>query len=142
MSIIDQATDTQLKNIQTRTGQTLAQLSAFVRASGLTKHSEIREMLKRDLGLGHGDANALTHHVLQSDGESAAKAKGATTDDVLAEIYSSPKAELRPVHDKLMTAVHKFGAFEIAPKKGYGRAMSVSAARNNLPCSAQPAKAA
>ena len=35
------------------------------------------------------------------------------------EIYAGPKAALRPIHDRLMAAIEKFGAFEIAPKKGY-----------------------
>lgn len=26
---------------------------------------------------------------------------------------------MRPIHDRLMAAIHKFGPFEIAPKKGY-----------------------
>jgi hypothetical protein len=119
MNSVDQAYETQLKNIQTRTGKTLAQLKALMRQSGLTKHGEIRDMLKRDLGLGHGDANTLVHVYLKSVGTRAAEAKGATLDDVLAEIYSGAKAELRPIHDKVMAAVHKFGEFEIAPKKGY-----------------------
>jgi hypothetical protein len=38
---------------------------------------------------------------------------------VLNEIYSDKKAPLRPIHDKLMTAISRFGEFEIAPKKGY-----------------------
>jgi hypothetical protein len=119
MSTVDQAYETQIKNIQTRTGKTLEQLSALIRKSGLTKHGEIRQMLQRDLGLGYGDANTLVHFVLKSDGQSAAKAKGATTGDVLDEIYSGAKAELRPIHDKLMAVITKLGEFEIAPKKGY-----------------------
>ncbi len=84
MSSVEKALETQIQNIQKKTGKTLAELAALVNASGLTKHGEIRDMLKRDLGLGHGDANTLVHTVLKSDGESAAKAAGASTDDVLA----------------------------------------------------------
>jgi hypothetical protein len=119
MSSVDKAYETQMRNIQNKTGKSLDELTALVKNSGLTKHGEIREMLKRDLGLGHGDANTLTHYVLQSDGERLAKASGATTTDVLDEIYSGPKAELRPIHDRLMDAIVQFGEFEIAPKKGY-----------------------
>jgi hypothetical protein len=119
MSSVQQAAETQLKNIQIKTGKSLDELAQIVKASGLTKHGEIREMLKRELGLGHGDANALVHAVLNSDGERAAQAKGATNDDVLAEIYTGPKASLRPIHDKLMAEINHFGDFEIAPKKGY-----------------------
>jgi hypothetical protein len=119
MSSLDKAIETQLKNIQAKTGKTLEQLAAIVRKSGLRRHGEIRDMLKRDLGLGHGDANTLVHTVLKSDGTRAAEAKGLSTKDVLAEIYSGPKAGLRPIHDKLMDAIVKFGEFEIAPKKGY-----------------------
>jgi hypothetical protein len=119
MNAVDKAIQTQLKNIQTKTGRSLAELTALIRASGLTQHGAIRDMLKRDLGLGHGDANTLTHFALQSDGASAAKAKSATPDDVVDEIYAGAKAGLRPIHAKLMAAIVKLGAFEIAPKKGY-----------------------
>lgn len=119
MSSVEQAYQTQLKNIQAKTGKTLDELTAIVRASGLTKHGEIRERLKRELGLGHGDANTLAHFCLKSDGERAAEAKGASSSEVLDEIYSGPKAALRPIHERLMTAISQFGPFEIAPKKGY-----------------------
>ena len=119
MSSVEKALETQLQNIQTKTGKSLEELIALVQASGLTKHGQIRDMLKRDLGLGHGDANLVTHYALKSDGESAAKEQGLTTDDVLDGIYTGPKAHLRPIHDKLMAAINQFGDFEIAPKKNY-----------------------
>ena len=114
---MDKAVATQLANIQKKTGRTLAELTALVRASGLTKHGEIRDMLRRDLGLGHGDANTLVHAALRSDGASAAAGKSDT--QVLDEIYSGPKADQRPIHERLMAEIGTFGPFEIAPKKGY-----------------------
>ena len=119
MSSLDQARDTQLKNIQAKTGKTLDQLRAHIKKTGLTKHGEIRSMLMQDFGLGHGDANALVHYALKSDGQSAAAAKGASTTDVLDEIYAGPKAGLRPLHEKVLAGIKTFGEFEIAPKKGY-----------------------
>jgi len=116
---VDKALATQLANIEKRTGKTLADLAAVIKSSGLTKHGDIRDMLKKDLGMGHGDANTLVHHVLKSDGASAAESAGKSSSDVLDEIYAGSKATLRPIHDKLMSAIDAFGPFEIAPKKGY-----------------------
>jgi len=117
MSALDQALQTQLKNIQAKTGKTLDELIKLVKSSGMSKHGEIRDMLKRDLALGHGDANTLTHVALKSDG--ASQAEGKSGGEVLDEIYSGAKAGLRSAHEKLMEAIQKFGEFEIAPKKGY-----------------------
>lgn len=117
MSVLDQAVQTQIKNIQKKTGKSLDELAAFVKASGLTKHGEIRDMLKRELGLGYGDANALVHFVLKSDGTRAAENR--SEGEVLDEIYSGKKADLRPIHDALMEEIVKFGEFENLPKKGY-----------------------
>jgi hypothetical protein len=119
MSTLDQARETQLKNIQTKTGKSLAELTALIQSSGLTKHGEIRDMLMRELGLGYGDAGSLVHFALQSDGQSAAEAKGTSIDEVVDEIYSVGKADLRPIHDRLMAALDQFGEFEVVPKKGY-----------------------
>jgi hypothetical protein len=116
---LDKALATQLANIQKRTGKTLDELAAVIRASALTKHGEIVAMLKRDLGMGHGDANTLVHVTLKSDGASAAAAAGQSEQDVIGAIYSGPKAGLRPIHDALLAAIRAFGPFEVAPKKGY-----------------------
>lgn len=119
MAEMDKAIATQLANIEKKTGKSLAQLAAAIKKSGKTKHGEIRAWLMETYALGHGDANTLTHTALKSDGASAAKASGASAEDVLAEIYSGKKEHLRPIHDKLMKAIAKFGEYEIAPKKGY-----------------------
>ena len=66
MSSLDKAMQTQIENIQKKTGKSFDELAEIIRKSGLTKHGEIREYLKRTLGLGHGDANSLVHAVLQS----------------------------------------------------------------------------
>jgi hypothetical protein len=116
---MDKAVQTQLANIEKRTGKSLDELARIIRASGLTKHGELRDRLKHDLGMGHGDANTLVHHVLQSDGASAAAAAGQSADEVLDEIYAGPKAALRPIHDALMARLSAFGDFDVAPKKGY-----------------------
>ena len=118
MSSVDKALETQLKNIQTRTGKTLDELYAIIRKSGLAKHGEIRDLLKRDLGMGHGDANTLVHTYLKAE-TGGVPAGDTGSADVLNQIYSGPKATLRPIHDKVMEAVTKFGEFEIAPKKAY-----------------------
>jgi len=119
MSDIAKALATQLANIEKRTGKSLDQLSAIVRKSGLSKHGEIRDMLKRDLSMGHGDANGLVHHILQSRGPSQAGGKTPASDDVVAALYTGAKAALRPIHDKLMAEISTFGEMEVAPKKTY-----------------------
>ncbi len=117
MSTLDKAVQTQLDNIQKKTGKSLAELAAIAKKSGLSKHGELRDMFKEKLGLGHGDANGLVHAILQSDGTRAAD--GKSTDAVLDEIYSGAKAGMRPIHDLLMKQINKFGEFESVPKKGY-----------------------
>src|SRR5215216_3351603 len=117
MSSLDQARQTQIGNIQKKTGKSLEELTAIVQKSGLTKHGELRDYLKSELRLGHGDANALAHAILQSDGQRAAEGKSA--DAVLDEIYTGAKASQRPIHEALMKHMTKFGEFEVVPKKGY-----------------------
>ncbi|MBK7316330.1 DUF5655 domain-containing protein [Candidatus Villigracilis affinis] len=117
MSSLDKAIQTQINNIQKKTGKSLAELAAIAKKSGLSKHGELRDMFKEKLGLGHGDANALVHAIFESDGTRAAE--GKNEDAVLDEIYSGAKAGFRPIHEKLMKEINKFGEFEIVPKKGY-----------------------
>ncbi len=114
---IDKAIETQLANIQKKTGKTLPQLYSWLKKSGLTKHGELRDAAKSGLGLGHGDANTLVTLFRRSTG--AATAPAATADAAVEEIYAGPKAALRPIHDRAMKAIAKLGPFEIAPKKAY-----------------------
>jgi Domain of unknown function (DUF5655)/Domain of unknown function (DUF4287) len=117
------ATITQLKNIQTRTGKTIAALHAAVAASGAAKHGERRTWLMTNFGLGYGDANAVALFIdkpLPDLGGGAAPAAATpATGDPLADIYTGAKAGLRPLHGAVMARVRKFGAFEEAPKKAY-----------------------
>ena len=106
---MDKALETQLANIEKRTGKSIAELTAIVKSSGLTKHGELRDMLKKDLGMGHGDANTLVHVALQSHG--AAAAEGKSAGEVLDAIYTGPKAARRPIHDRLMAAIGTFCDF-------------------------------
>ena len=119
MSTLDHARETQLKNIEAKTHKSLAEIREIIAQSGLEKHGQIREMLMERLGLSYGDANSLTHYALQSDGQSAAQAAGASTDEVLAEIYAGAKAALLPIHQRVMAEIDPLGSFEIVPKKGY-----------------------
>jgi predicted transport protein len=116
MTDLDKAVATQLANIERRTGKSLAQLTAIVKGSGLTKHGELVAMLKDKLGMGHGDANTLVHTVRKADEPQAGT---ATPADILDALYVGPKAALRPIHDRLLQGLRKFGEFEEAPKKTY-----------------------
>jgi len=102
---------TQLRNIEAKTGKTIAQLREVIAASGLAKHGEIRAMLMERFGLGHGDANTVAHV--------AKEVPAAAGDDPLDAIYTGAKAGLRPLHEAVMKAMHALGPFETAPKKTY-----------------------
>ena len=115
MGSVDQALATQLRNLQERSGRTLDQLYGMLRSSGLTKHGELRDHLKTTLGMGHGDANTLVHEFLKV-GSGEVKPGETNAAD---EIYAGPKAALRPIHDRLIAGIERFGPFEISPKKGY-----------------------
>lgn len=122
---MDQATRTQLANLQARTGRTLADLFRILRESGTEKHGELRDLLKTSLGMGHGDANLVVHYYRQGadpgalSGDAPAAAVPAPEGDPLDAIYAGPKAALRPIHEKLMEAIGAWGDFEVAPKKAY-----------------------
>lgn len=119
MSIVERAKATQLANIEKKTGKSLHELAIFVQFSGLKKHAEIRSMLMEKFDLTYGDAHNLALYVLKADAQLAAKEKGLSTSDIFDELYSGPKASLRPIHDRLIDIMRQLGEFEVAPKKGY-----------------------
>ena len=48
-----------MRNVQARTGRSIAELHAALDASGLAKHAEKRSWLMEQFKLGYGDANAV-----------------------------------------------------------------------------------
>lgn len=119
MTDLEKAVATQLANIEKRTGRSIHDLGQMLRASGLAKHGEQVALLKRELGMGHGDANLLAHHLRKLDAAAAGQAGPATPAAAVDALYSGRKAHLRPIHDALMKAIRDFGEFEEAPKKTY-----------------------
>lgn len=117
MTDVDRALQTQLDNIQKKTGKTLDELYGWLALTGLEKHGLLRDAAKKELGLGHGDANTLVTLFRRSSG--VTPAPPASPDAAVDALYTGPKAELRPVHDRVMAAIEEFGPFEIAPKKTY-----------------------
>lgn len=121
MSDLEKAVQTQLTNIQKKTGKTLEQLHEIVKESGLGRHGEILKMLKTDLGMGHGDANLIANlHLKAAGGPIVQQGLEAPSEDAaLDEIYAGAKAPLRPIHEAAMNEIRKLGEFEVVPKKGY-----------------------
>ena len=115
MSAVDQALETQLSNIEAKTGKSRAALSKEILGQGLAKHGEMVKWVKESWGLGHGDANTLVH-VARKAAEGGGEETGG---DPLDAIYAGPKADQRAIHEALMKQIEAFGPFEIAPKKGY-----------------------
>jgi Domain of unknown function (DUF5655)/Domain of unknown function (DUF4287) len=120
------ATLTQLRNIQAKTGHSIAHLHGRLAATGLAKVGEKRSWLMENFQLGYGDANAVALLVGKlppgldgAPGDAAPAAPAVPAGDALEAIYTGAKAGLRPVHDAVMAVVRGFGDFEEAPKKSY-----------------------
>jgi hypothetical protein len=114
MSKVDEATQTMIRNLEAKTGKSLADWQQIARASKLTKHGEIVKFLKTEHDLGHGYANLIAHEALQSAASSFAE------DDLIEAQYAGAKAGLRPIYDALLAALQTFGNdVEFAPKKAY-----------------------
>lgn len=111
----DAATQSMIRNLEEKSGKTMAQWVAIVKRMGGLKHGEIVKALKGEHGLGHGYANLVAHHA-----KGNVPAAGNDGGDLIEAMFAGPKAELRPIYDALVAQVRKFGSdVEIAPKKTY-----------------------
>jgi hypothetical protein len=133
MATAEEGIATQIRNIEARYGKTMAQWSAIVAASGLTRHQDVVGLLKADHGLPHGAAHRVSLTVRQQPGPGQpglagqpsepiqpGRADPATSADPVSALYTGRKATLRPLHEALMTAVRALGDdVEVATKKGY-----------------------
>ena len=114
MATVEQGLQAQIRNIEATYGKPMSDWLAIVASSGLTKHTEVVAMLKRDHGMTHGAAHRVSLVARQ------AKAEPDRDSDPSGALYTGRKAALRPLHDALMNVVTAFGDdIEQVPKKGY-----------------------
>jgi hypothetical protein len=95
---------TQLRNIESSTGVTLAEFTAAVRRAGLERHGQIMDFLQTRYGLSHGNANLVA--LLVRDELAGGP---AAPDDLLAAQYAGARAALRPIYDALEQAAEALG---------------------------------
>lgn len=114
MNSIDQAFNTMIGNLHKNTGKTLEQWIEIVNKKNFTKHGEIIKYLKEEHAFSHGFANLVAHRSKGSDAQSA-----TDTNELIEKQYKG-KELLRPLYDRLMTEILKFGNdIEVAPKIAY-----------------------
>jgi len=105
---VDEARQTQLRNIEKDYGKTIDELVGIVTDSGLTNHNDAVAMLKQRFGMSHGSA----HRVSLIARSRSAQAPGKPTAPL------SPNMSV--VYEKLLGRVMELGDdIEQAPKSGY-----------------------
>ncbi len=110
----EEMAEAMVRNLVEKTGKTLAQWVKIAGRSKLVKHGEILKFLKSEHDLTHGYANLIAHKTLKSDAGSA-----SNVGELVDKQYAGAKANLRPIYEKLIAAVTKFGDVEVSPKNAY-----------------------
>jgi len=111
---MEQAEITMRENLYKNTGKTLEQWIEIVKSENFRKHGDIIRFLKEKHNFTHGFANMV-----------AMKARGTDAGSVedknaLIEKQYKGKEHFRPLYDRLMNEIGKFGPdVEIAPKIAY-----------------------
>jgi len=101
-------------NLQTKTGKSLEEWIEIINQQPLTKTSDKVKYLKTAFGLGQGYAGLIIYHAkIQAAG------KADTPGQLVAKQYSG-KEQLKPIYDKLLSEIQKFGNdIEVSPKNSY-----------------------
>ena len=111
--VMDEALESQKRNIEQRSGRPFDAWVELARASGQEQHGALVAWLKSEHGLGHGDANLIAITARRGDA-------APTGDAQIDAIYAGPKATLRPFHDQVIELVQGFGDdVTLAPKQTY-----------------------
>lgn len=111
---MDKALKTMMENLKKNSGKSLDQWIKIVKKKNFTKHGEYLKYLKGEHGLTHGYANLISMKARAADA-------GSVEDkSTLIDAQYKGKESLKPIYDKLIKAVGKFGKdLEISPKKAY-----------------------
>jgi predicted transport protein len=111
---MDKATQTMIDNLHKTTGKTLEEWITIAKKQNIAKHGEMLAFLKDNHGLSYGYANLVAHKAKGSD------AGSAENQDELIENQYKGKEHFKPIYDKLMADIQRFGKdIEIAPKNAY-----------------------
>lgn len=106
---MDKALQTMIGNMPEKTGKSLEEWKTILKAKGFAKHGEAMKFLKGEHGVTHGFANTIV---------ALSKDTGDTPDDLVVNQYKG-KEGLKPIYDKLIEVVGKFGSDVVkTPKKG------------------------
>jgi hypothetical protein len=110
----EQQAQTMIANLESKTGKSLAEWQKVLQSMKFDKHGEIVKHLKQEHEVTHGFANLIAAKMREA---------GSLTDsdgDLVDKQYAGAKAELRPIYEKLVAEISKFGEdVELAPKKAY-----------------------
>ena len=99
------------KGLLEKTGKSLNHWVKVVHDSKIEKHSAIIKFLKTEHGFTHGYANFVAHKSKKSDAASIDDA------DLLTNQYKG-RESLKPIYEKLIVAIEKFGSdITRTPKK-------------------------
>ena len=100
---MDKAEQTMLDNLHNNTGKTLAEWVIDIKKLNFEKHGQIMKYLKEEEGLTHGFANLIALKTLASD------AGSVENKDELIDSQYKGKEHFRPIFNKLMADILKFG---------------------------------
>ena len=106
---MDKALQTMINNMPEKTGKALDEWKKILAKETFVKHSEAVSFLKNIHGITHGFANTIV--ALSKD--------NADSPEDLVSIQYNGKEGLKPIYEKLVSVVKKFGKdVVITPKKG------------------------
>lgn len=105
---MDKGLQTMISNMPEKTGKSLEQWIVILKKENFAKHGEAVKYLKTEHGVTHGFANTIV---------SLSKQDHQTPDDLVENQYRTKEA-LRPLYEKLISEISKFGNdIKITPKK-------------------------
>ena len=108
---MDTAIQSMIDNLPKNTGRSLEQWFGVLEASGLEKHTDMMNHLKRDHGVSHGFANQISLLFRE-------RGTTRTDDDLVDAQYAGAKAALRPLYDSIVGSVSAFGTdVAVVPKR-------------------------
>lgn len=106
---MDKALQTMISNMPEKTGKSLEEWKVILKSKNFEKHGEAVRFLKTEHNVTHGFANTIV---------SLSKKDQDSVDDLLTNQYKG-KEELKPIYEKLISEISKFGSdITRTPKKG------------------------